>query len=207
MVDLPTGKMKSREGTVVDADDLIEEVIAEARANTQERDTIADLSESERESVIYHIGMAALKFFIIKVHPKKRMIFDPKESVDLQGQTGPYVQNAYVRVRSVVRKSDGVSAEAAGDYTRLEPVEKEILLQLYHFPDEIRLAAQEYDPSTLANYCYSLAKSYHRFYHELSILSADSEAARAFRLRLSAAVAGVLKRGMELLGIEMPERM
>lgn len=207
MVDLPTGKMKSREGTVVDADDLIAEVIGEARANTVDRGTIADLPAAEQEAIIRRIGLAALKFFIIKVHPKKRMTFDPKESVDLQGQTGPYVQNAYVRIQSVLRKSDMPSLAAASGYQQLAPIEKEIVLQLFDFPEQVQLAAQEYDPSTIANYCYNLAKNYHRFYHDHPILRAETEEARAFRLLLSTVIARTLEKGMDLLGIGMPERM
>jgi len=207
MVDLPTGKMKSREGTVVDADDLIAEVVDEARANTADRGTIADLPAAEQEAIINQIGMAALKFFIVKVHPRKRMTFDPKESVDLQGQTGPYVQNAYVRIQSVLRKSDVASLAAAAQYRQLAPIEKEIVQQLFDFPEQVRLAAREYDPSTIANYCYSLAKNYHRFYHDHPILRAETEEARAFRLMLSTVIARVLEKGMDLLGIEMPERM
>jgi arginyl-tRNA synthetase len=135
------------------------------------------------------------------------MIFDPKESVDLQGQTGPYIQNAYVRVRSVLRKGGAQDLAPAAEYAPLETLEKEIVGQLYAFPEVIRQAAAEYDPSAVANYCYDLAKAYHRFYHDFSILNADSAPARAFRLQLSQALANVLRHGMELLGIEMPERM
>lgn len=207
MVELPSGRMKSREGTVVDADDLMEEVIREAAANTGERDTMSDLSAEEQQRIIRQIGLAALKFYLVKVHPKKKMIFDPKESVDLQGQTGPYVQNAFVRVQSVLRKVAQENLQQAREYTSFFPDEKELVVQLYQYPEIIREAAREYDPSAVANYCFHLAKSYHRFYHERSILRAESEAARAFRLQLSLAVAHTLKSGMDLLGIEMPDRM
>jgi arginyl-tRNA synthetase len=207
MVDLPSGKMKSREGTVVDADDLMAEVIAEAKANSSERGTLSDLSAEEQEAIIRKIGLAALKFFIIKVQPKKRMTFDPKESVDMQGQTGPYVQNAYVRIRSVLRKAGEWDTAPAKGYTTLETIEKDIIAQLYAFPSLILEAANNYDPSAIANYCYNLAKLYHKFYHDHSILSADTEAAKAFRLMLSTALSNVLRKGMELLGIEMPEKM
>ena len=207
MVDLPTGKMKSREGTVVDADDLIAEVVEEARKNTVDRDTISSLSEKEREEVVRQIAIAALKFFIIKVQPQKRMVFDPKESVDLQVQTGPYVQNAYVRVQSVLRKAGTPALDAAADYQQIEPQEKEMLNMAYAFPALVKLAAEEYDPSSIANFCYDLAKAYHRFYHDLSILNAKTAEAKAFRLQLSQAVANILQQGMGLLGIEMPERM
>lgn len=207
MVDLTTGKMKSREGTVVDADDLIAEVTAAARENSQERDTTSDLSEEARERIIRQIGLAALRFFILKVNPQKRMVFDPKESVDLHGHTGPYIQNAYVRIQSVLRKASAEDIGLAKAYTDLADDEKDLIVQLYGFPTTIEQAAREYDPSTVANYCYSLAKAYHKFYHDYSILNADTEAARAFRLALSRGVANVLKAGMDLLGIEMPERM
>jgi arginyl-tRNA synthetase len=201
--------MKSREGTVVDADDLIEEVVGEAQENSRERGTLSDLSEEEQKAIIWKIGMAALKFFIIKVFPKKRMVFDPKESVDMQGQTGPYVQNAYVRVRSVLRKAEGMDIDlsASKDYITLETQEKDLLAQLFQFPFLIEEAAENFDPSTIANFCYTLAKSFHKFYHDHSILNADTEAAKAFRIKLSTAIAQVLKKGMHLLGIEMPERM
>jgi arginyl-tRNA synthetase len=212
MVDLPSGKMKSREGTVVDADDLVTEVIEEARNNSQERDTLADLPAAEQEDILRKIGLAALKFFIVKVHPQKRMIFDPRESVDLQGQTGPYVQNAYVRIQSVLRKAemegwdnDRLSVSAA--YQQLETDEKDLIAQLYTFPIIIQEAAAAYDPSAIANFCYTLAKSYHKFYHDYSILRAETEEAVAFRLKLCQAIANVLRFGMDLLGIEMPDRM
>ncbi|GJM32966.1 MAG: arginine--tRNA ligase [Saprospiraceae bacterium] len=207
MVDLPTGKMKSREGTVVDADDLMAEVIAEAQENSKERDTTSDLAPEKQQEIIRKIGLAALKFFIIKVNPKKRMTFDPKESVDLKGQTGPYVQNAYVRIKSVLRKGMTPDPELARQYGPLEDLEKELLGQLYEFPGLILTAAEDFDPSVIANFCYALAKNYHRFYHDYSILSADTEAAKHFRIMLSTAIANALKNGMELLGIEMPERM
>lgn len=206
MVDLPTGKMKSREGTVVDADDLMAEVIEEARQNMQERSEITDLSVEEREEIIRKIGLAALKFFIIKVQPKKRMVFDPKESVDMQGQTGPYVQNAYVRIQSILRRSATNSLNYA-DYTNLEVAEKELILKMYAYPDVIQSAAANYDPSEIANYCYDLAKMFHKFYHDFPILRAESEGAKHFRLQLITLTANVLKSAMELLGIEMPERM
>ena len=208
MVDLPTGKMKSREGTVVDADDLMDEVIQEAYTSSLERDATSELSEGERREIIRKIGMAALKFQIIKVGPQKRMTFDPKESVDLQGQTGPYVQNAYVRTRAVWRKAGG-SPElgAAAAYTELAPTERELISQLYAYPSLLQDAALNYDPSVVAMYCYELAKALHKFWHDVSILNAESDAAVAFRLSLCRAVGNVLKSGMGLLGIEMPERM
>jgi arginyl-tRNA synthetase len=207
MVDLPTGKMKSREGTVVDADDLIEEVVNEAWENSKERGTLADLSSEAQKEVIRQIGLAALKFFIVKVHPKKRMVFDPKESVDLQGQTGPYVQNAFVRCSSMLNKAGNPDLSAAAAYQTLETAEKDILAQLYQFPEVIQQAAETYDPSMLAMYSYELAKAFHRFWHDYRILQAESESAKAFRIQLSMAVRNVLRTALDLLGIETPDRM
>jgi arginyl-tRNA synthetase len=207
MVDLPTGKMKSREGTVVDADDLIEEVVLEARKNSEERGVLADLSDAERSEIIRKIGLAALKYFIIKVQPQKRMTFDPKESVDMQGQTGPYIQNAFVRIQSVLRKAGEFDADLAGNYLEFVLEEREIIQQLYQYPNVIEESALQYDPSAIANYAYALAKNYHRFYHEHSILKADDLAVRSFRLCMSKAVGSVLNHSMNLLGIEMPDKM
>lgn len=207
MVDLPTGKMKSREGTVVDADDLIAEVVLEARKNSEERGVLADLTDAERSEIIRKIGLAALKYFIIKVQPQKRMTFDPKESVDMQGQTGPYIQNAFVRIQSVLRKAGDFDANIAENYLEFVLEEREIIQQLYQYPNVIEESAVQYDPSAIANYAYALAKNYHRFYHEHSILKADDLAVRSFRLCMSKAVGSVLNHSMNLLGIEMPDKM
>jgi arginyl-tRNA synthetase len=207
MVDLPTGRMKSREGTVVDADDLMDEVIQEAYQSSLEREATSELTADERREIIRQIGMAALKFQIIKVGPQKRMTFDPKESVDLQGQTGPYVQNAYVRTRAVWRKAGEQDLSAATEYNELQPAERELISQLYAFPGLLQDAAANYDPSLVAMYCYDLAKQLHKFWHDVSILHAETQAAVAFRLRLCRSVGNVLKTGMNILGIEMPERM
>ncbi|TAK38338.1 MAG: arginine--tRNA ligase, partial [Saprospiraceae bacterium] len=178
----------------------------------KERGEIEGLPKTKKDEIIHTIALAALKFHIIKVSPKKRMVFDPKESVDLQGQTGPYIQNAYVRIRSVLRKAEIEKLEIgnwklAGTYEQLETQEKALVQQLHGFPNLIISAANEYDPSQVANYCYDLAKAFHKFYTDYSILKADTEEAKAFRLALSAAIANVLRTGMGLLGIEMPERM
>ena len=207
MVDLTTGKMKSREGTVVDADDLMLKVIDEARVNSQERGVTVDLTKEEQDEIVRKIGLAALKFFIIKVNPKKRMVFDPKESVDMQGQTGPYVQYAYVRIQGVLRKAGEVSFDGALNYEKLEKLEKDILSQLYAFPNLISEAANGYDPSVIANYCYNLSRTFHKFFHDHPILKAETEEARAFRLMLCVAIGHVLKKGMELLGVEMLNKM
>lgn len=207
MVDLPDGKMKSREGTVVDADDLMDDVITEARTLAIEKGDLDSLDEVERTEVFRRIGMGALKFFILKINPLKRMVFDPEASVDMQGQTGPYVQNAYVRIQSILRKAGSFSIEGMHAYDAFQPSEKHLLSLLFMFPEVIRRSAAEYDPSLVANYCYDLAKSYHRFYHDAPILNAKEEGAQAFRLTLNKAIAQVLAKGMKLLGIEMPARM
>ncbi|NND08439.1 MAG: arginine--tRNA ligase [Saprospiraceae bacterium] len=207
MVDLPDGKMKSREGTVVDADDLIASVTEVAESLAIEKGDLDNLNKGEREEVFKRIGMGALKFFILKINPLKRMTFDPQASVDMQGQTGPYVQNAYVRIQSILRKAGSFTVDPMHTYIDFQPTEKHLLSLLFMFPEVIRRAASEYDPSLVANYCYDLAKSYHRFYHDAPILNARKEEARSFRLTLNAAIAQVLSRGMKLLGIDMPARM
>ncbi len=198
MVDLPEGKMKSREGTVVDADDLIEDVIKEAGNAAGEREMID-------AGIIRKIGMAALKFFIIKVDPRKRMTFDPKASVDLQGQTGPYIQNAYVRIQSILRKAGNIN-NVDSDY-KVNDDEKLLLNMLGQCSHIIESAAREYSPALIANYAYALAKEYHRYYHEVKVIQAESEVAKTFRLQLISLIAMVLEKTMDLLGIEMPDRM
>ena len=209
MVDLPTGKMKSREGTVVDADDLMDEVIEEARKATQESTVIADMDADEQAVITRQIGLAALKYYILRVNPKKRMTFDPKESVDLQGQTGPNIQYAYVRTQGVLRRAEqeGVDYRSSAGYTQLHEQEKALLKQLYLYPGVLQQAAANYDPSLVANFCYDLAKGFHRLWHEVKFFGAESDAARAFRLQLSAVVGRTLRDGLDLLGIEVPERM
>lgn len=207
MVDLTTGKMKSREGTVVDADDLVAEVIAEAKSGADERGEILEITEAERAEINRKVGLSALKYFILKVNPQKRMVFDPKESVDLQGNTGPYIQNAYVRIQSIARKAGAYDLEKAKAYDQLNSQEREIIQYLFDYPNKIAEAAVHYDPSIIAKYCYELAKSYHRFYHDFRIIQAESEEAKAFRLLLGERTAYVLHAAMNLLGVEMPERM
>jgi arginyl-tRNA synthetase len=208
MVDLTTGKMKSREGTVVDADDLIAEVIAEAEHNSGERGELSELSIEDQKATYNMIGLGALKFFILKVNPKKRMTFNPQESLDMQGQTGPYIQNAFVRIQSLFRKH-AADLKAADNNTlpQIHEAEKELLKLLLAFPETITEAGKSYDPSTIANYCYALAKEFHRFYHDVRILGAETEVEKNFRLTLSELTGKVLNKGMFLLGIEMPNRM
>ncbi len=207
MVELPTGRMKSREGTVVDADDLITEVISEVRTISEERGELAALPIEEQELILRQIGLGALKFFMIKVQPRKRMIFDPRESVDMQGQTGPYIQNAGVRIKSVLRKANTETAGSYDKYSDVSELEKALLRQLIQFPQVVKEAGINYDPSALANYAYQLARDYHRFYHEVRILNAPDAAAKNFRIALSGQVGRVLEKAFYLLGIEMPERM
>ena len=209
MVDLPSGKMKSREGTVVDADDLIAEVIGEATKNNEERGEVAGFTSAEVAEINRKVGMAALKYHIVKVNPKKRMVFDPQESVDLQGQTGPYIQYSYVRINGVLKKAEreGINLTHVVSYDKMEQQEKDLILKIYEYPKAIEEAAATYDPSVIANFCYDLAKSFHKFWHDLSILNVELENVKIFRLQLSKAVGHVLEHGMDLLGIEMPERM
>lgn len=207
MVDLPSGRMKSREGTVVDADDLIEEVIDAVRISSKERGELEDMSDEEREALYTTIALAAIKFFILRVNPKRRMTFNPEESVDIQGQTGPYIQNAYVRIRSILRRYNGAYSADDSNYTALHPSETDILQSLLNFPAEVNKAALSYDPSIIATFAYELAKKFHKFYHDVRILNAESEDAQNFRIKLISNVADVLKISLKLLGIEMPERM
>lgn len=206
MVDLPDGKMKSREGTVVDADVLIAEVINEAKTTAEERGDLEEFSEAERSETYRSVGLGALKYFILKVGPKKRITFNPKESLDMQGQTGPYIQNAYVRIQSVIRKNGEQQSVDISTYQTAE-LEQQLIRELLHYKEVIRQAAKDYDPALVANYSYGLAKAYHRFYHDFRILKAESEEAKQFRLLLSKNVAKILASSMDLLGIEMPERM
>jgi arginyl-tRNA synthetase len=207
MVELPDGKMKSREGTVVDADDLIAEVIQEATRAFNERGEWNELPEPEKQALIETIALGAIKFFLLKVQPKKRMIFNPKESLDLQGQTGPYVQNAYVRIRSILRKSNVDNSTSISDDFTLESEEKELIFALSDFNEVILKAARAYDPSEVANYSYSLARAFHRFYHEIPILRTAQESQKQFRLALADQVGLTLQKSFELIGINMPERM
>ncbi len=209
MVDLPTGKMKSREGTVVDADELIKDVVEVARLNMVDRNEVTGKGDSEMQEIIRRIGMAALKYFIIKVNPKKRMVFNPNEAVDIQGQTGPYIQYAYVRAKGVYEKAvqEPIDLSLADNYSTLEPVEKELIFQISQYPGLVLQAAEGYDPSLIANYCYGLARGFNKLWHEVSILNADQPTTIAYRVKLSKLMSDTLKDGMQLLGIEMPNRM
>lgn len=208
MVELPEGKMKSREGTVVDADDLMEEMVSTAREVSRELGKLDGCSEQEAEEISETVGLGALKYFLLKVDPRKNMTFNPKESIDFNGNTGPFIQYTYARIRSVLRKA----AEAGytlGDYSKVEPNEKEITLiqRLADFPAIVAEAGRNYSPALIANYVYDLVKEYNQFYHDYSILREENEAVRSLRLTLSEATSRVIKAGMSLLGIKVPERM
>jgi len=205
MVELPEGKMKSREGTVVDADDLMQEVITEAAQSGQERGDLQGLSDVEKEEIFRKIGLGALKYHMLRVNARKRMIFDPKESVEMQGQTGPYIQNAYVRIQSILRKSDQTGA-VQQEIDSLTPQETELVKYILRYDEAIQDTQNQYDPSSLANYLYNLAKVFHKFYHDVPVNSAP-EPLRSWRFTLIGRVAEVLKHGSGLMGIEMPDRM
>jgi len=206
MIELPTGKMKSREGTVVDADDIIDEMMHIAQQKTEELGKVKDFSDSELKELYNTIGLGALKFFLLRVDPKKRMIFNPEESIDFHGFTGPFVQYTHARIKSILRKSQvtGYGLQAAGALLNLE---KQVLTQLEQFPAIIDEAANEHDPSKVAIYVFNLAKIYNAFYIEHSVLNAETEEKKLLRLQLSQLTAQTIKTAMHLLGIQVPERM
>ena len=205
MVDLPSGKMKSREGTVVDADDLISDMAQTAKKISEELGKIDDFSEEEKEGLYKTIGLGALKYYILKVKPKKRILFNPEESVDFQGNTGPFIQYTYARIQSILRKA-GAQTEVS-NLLELHPKEKELVKQLQLFPEAIQQAGVQYSPALIANYTYELVKSFNSFYQNVSILGADNNEEKSFRIQLSKAVSDVIKTAFNLLGIEVPERM
>ncbi|ERJ59422.1 arginine--tRNA ligase [Sphingobacterium paucimobilis] len=207
MVDLPSGKMKSREGTVVDADDLMEEMIDTAKERTEELGKTEGFEEEEKASLYNTIGMGALKYFLLKVDPKKRLLFDPKESVDFQGHTGPFIQYTHARIKSVLRKAAFDSAVPRLVPSSFSSYERDLIQALANYPTVIEMAAKEFSPAQLANYAYELAKLYNKFYHEESILKAEQEDVKTFRLHLSVAASRIIAESMRLLGIEVPERM
>jgi arginyl-tRNA synthetase len=208
MVDLPSGKMKSREGTVVDADDLIEEVVSEARKTGEQLSKLDDFSDAEKTALFEMIGLAALKYFLLKVDPKKRMLFDPAASIDLQGHTGPFIQYTYARIRSLLRKAGAAhDATVLGSNASLLPEERAVVKLLHQFPAVLNEAAAKLDPSSLANHTYELVKAYNSFYQAIPVMKEDDVTKRAFRLSLSAAVATATKKAMWCQGIEVPERM
>jgi len=205
MVDLPSGKMKSREGTVVDADDLVDEMAKTAGEISEELGKLDGYSEAEKQELYKVIGLGALKYHILKVDPKKRILFDPKESIDFQGNTGPFIQYTYARIQSILRKADIGSSEIKS--TDLHPKEKELIKQLQLFPEVIQNAAEQHSPALIANYTYDLVKEFNSFYQNVSILGADNDDEKQLRVALSQTVANTIKTAFSLLGIQVPERM
>ena len=210
MVELPNGKMKSREGTVVDADDLIAAMIGDAKKTSEELGKFKDMSEEERNEIARVVGLGALKYFILKVDARKNMLFNPEESIDFNGNTGPFIQYTYARIRSILRKAEAegiVIPATLGDDMPLSDKEQELIQKISEFGAAVEQAGKDYSPSGIANYCYELTKEFNQFYHDYSILGADSADEKAVRLVLAQNVAKTIKNGMALLGIEVPERM
>jgi arginyl-tRNA synthetase len=208
MVDLPSGKMKSREGTVVDADDLIDEMASTAGEISQELGKLDGYTEEEKQELYRVIGLGALKYYILKVDPKKRILFDPKESIDFQGNTGPFIQYTYARIQSILRKAE-VDFNTIIDVNdvSLHEKEKELIKQIQLFEEVIQNAAENHSPALIANYTYDLVKEFNSFYQNVSILGADTETEKLFRVQLSNVVANIIKNAFGLLGIQVPERM
>ena len=209
MVELPDGKMKSREGTVVDADDLMDEMVATARAIAEEQGKGKDMPAEEAAEVARRVGLGSLKYFILKVDPRKNMTFNPKESIDFNGNTGSFIQYTYARIRSLLRKTEelGITLPATFAGLTISTKEQELIAKVAEYADIVEEAARTYSPAVIANYVYDLVKEYNQFYHEFSILKEENEELRAFRLALSEVVARTIAAGFSLLGIEMPERM
>ncbi len=205
MVELPEGKMKSREGTVVDADELMDEMVATAKQMSDELGKLEGYSEEEKKNIYRRIGLGALKYFILKVDPKKNMLFDPKESIDFNGNTGPFIQYTYARIRSILRTAGDYSSEVP--QAALNDKEIDVIRLIHEFPLIVQEAANEHNPAVVANYMYDLAKEFNQFYHDYSILNADENQVRLLRIHLSAIVGRTIENGMGLLGIEVPERM
>lgn len=211
MVDLPSGKMKSREGTVVDADDLMAEMVREAEKQTRELGKLEDVSEEEARELFEMIGLGALKFFLLKVDPKKRMLFDPNESIQLQGFTGPFIQYTHARIRAILRKASALGLtgkrSVMAEVASLEGAEREVIRILDEFENKVKEAARDYSPAIIANYVYEVAKAYNQFYQVIPIFNETDAGKLQLRIALSATVALVVKRGMAMLGIQVPEKM
>ena len=210
MVELPNGKMKSREGTVVDADDLIAEMIEDARKTSDELGKFKDMTEEERNEIARIVGLGALKYFILKVDARKNMLFNPEESIDFNGNTGPFIQYTHARIRSILRKAEAEGMKLPENLDADMPLnqkETELIQKMNEYGAVVEQAGKDYSPSGIANYCYELTKEFNQFYHDYSILSADSDKEKTVRLVLAANVAKTIKNGMDLLGIEVPERM
>ena len=208
MVELPEGKMKSREGTVVDADDLIADMVRTAREMSAELGKLDGCSDEEADAVSTMVGLGALKYFILKVDPKKTMLFDPRESIDFNGNTGPFIQYTHARIRSVLRKAAEAGIDFSGDVqASLLPEEIELVKMLADYPAAVKAAGDNFAPSVIGAYVYELAKQFNGYYHDHSILKEENAEVRRLRLQLAAQVARVIRRGMKLLGIDVPERM
>ena len=210
MVELPNGKMKSREGTVVDADDLIDAMVNDALKTSEELGKFKDMSDDERREIARIVGLGALKYFILKVDARKNMLFNPEESIDFNGNTGPFIQYTYARIRSILRKAEaeGITLPTAlADNMPLNDKEKDLVQKMNDFGAAVEQAGKDYSPSGIANYCYELTKEFNQFYHDYSILGADTQDEKIVRLVIAANVSKTLKNGMALLGIEVPERM
>jgi arginyl-tRNA synthetase len=207
MVELPSGKMKSREGTVVDADDMVDEMIATAKHHTEELGKVKDFNEHELHDLYETLGPGAMKFYLLRVDPKKRMIFNPEESIDFHGFTGPFVQYTYARIQSVLKKVGEQSTVDSRQSTELLPLEKELILTMEQYSTIIEQAANELNPSVIANYVFHLAKTFNSFYTDHSIANAESEEKKQLRLHIASMTANVIKSGMQLMGIQVPERM
>jgi arginyl-tRNA synthetase len=206
MVDLPSGKMKSREGTVVDADDLMNEMTETAQKISEELGKLDGYSPAEKAKLYKTIGLGALKYYILKVDPKKRILFNPEESVDFAGNTGPFIQYTYARIQSIIRKANFDFSEKA-NINLLHEMEKELLKQIELFPEVIQNAAQNHSPALLANYTYDLVKEYNSFYQSVPILGTNNQDEKIFRVQLSNAVSIIIKNAFQLLGIDVPDRM
>ena len=207
MVELPHGKMKSREGTVVDADDLMDEMFSTARKTTEELGKIKDFSEEKANELYNIVSLGALKYFILKVDPKKNMMFNPEESIDFNGNTGPFIQYTYARIQSILKKAGNSNNIPDYDGIKINKKEKELLKLLYQFPEVITQAGKDYSPATIANYVFTLVKNYNKYYQEVPILKVDDNNTKNFRVLLSEFIANVIKTSMKLLGIEVPVRM
>ena len=207
MVELPNGKMKSREGTVVDADELMAAMIQDAKEVSKDKVLrLNDITEEEQNEIARKVGLGALKYFILKVDPRKNMLFNPEESIDFNGNTGPFIQYTYARIRSVLRKAAEQEQAKTGKIS-LEEKEIELIQRITEFPNVIKQAGEEFSPAVICNYAYALAQAFNSFYHDYSILNEPDEAKRAFRVQLSAVIARTIRQAMMLLGIEVPERM
>ncbi|MCZ4245835.1 arginine--tRNA ligase [Pedobacter punctiformis] len=208
MVDLPNGKMKSREGTVVDADELISDMITTAREKTEELGKTNDFTDVEKDELYKNIGLGALKYFLLKVEPKKRLLFDPNESIDFQGHTGPFIQYTHARIKSLLSKAGYVFKTGNQDFGNIMPVELEMIIQLAKYPEELETAAKAHSPASLANYLFELAKLFNKFYHDVPpIVKTEEGEEKQFRLNLCKKTADIIKSGMLILGIASPERM